>query len=168
MRHLLWCFLHSTPQLFKDTRHSPNKQLGHHTWSVPMQLYTVRLVPSLFFIYITEYSLYIYTYIYITDWGMSRQHRPLARHAGKLSSWFHLFEWMWSDEKKKSQEGCTKLAHVKIYKSIVLQKEELWIFFEFFCLSERHFSTYSFQMNNESCPICCYIQACLTMSSQCL
>lgn len=29
---------------------------------------------------------------------------------------------------KTSQEGCTKLAHVKIYNSIVLEKEELWIF----------------------------------------
>lgn len=27
-----------------------------------------------------------------------------------------------------SLEGCTKLAHVKIYNSIVLQKKELWIF----------------------------------------
>lgn len=59
---------------------------------------------------------------------MSSQRRPLARHAGKFSPWFHLLRMNVKRWRDKKPEGCAKLAHVKSYNTVVLQKEELWIF----------------------------------------
>lgn len=119
-----------------------NRRLGRHTWSVPAQLYTVRLVPSLFSIYITEYTLYIKTGECLVSVGLS---------LGMLGSWVLdsiFYEWMWSGDEIKSQEGCTKLAHVKSYNRVVLQKEELWIFIFFDILH-----SVSKRVTN---PLCCY------------
>lgn len=104
---------------------------------------------------------------------MSRQHRPLARHAGKLSSWFHLFEWMWSvGEKKKAKRVAQNLHMLKYTKALFCKRKSCGYFLSFLVYPKDIFSTYSFQMNNEIYPICCYRRCykrvCLTMSSQCL
>lgn len=107
----------------------------------------------------TEYTLYIQTGECLVGVGLS---------LGMLGSWVLdsiFYEWMWrGDEiKKKSQEGCTKLAHVKSYNRVVLQKEELWIFIFV------TFFTQSFQTSNGSSLLLRdTLRKCQNTSSQCL
>lgn len=65
---------------------------------------------------------------------MSRQRRPLAWHAGKLSSWFHLFEWMWSDVKWKARRVAQNLHMLKFTIAMSCKRKNcgylfFWAFF---------------------------------------